>query len=101
MLPRPFPATYASPERTSGISADRATANGGPNALRTYSSGINASNGTPGSANSASRAARIRSQLTMTRRRGYRSAYAARNGPPTTLGSHADEYATAANNPDP
>jgi hypothetical protein len=72
----------------SGVIAARADSNGGANIVVAKSSPTRASSGTPGTAMTATSTVRTASQVTMTVRRGRRSATSARKSPPITHGRY-------------
>ncbi len=68
------------------MTAARADSNGGANIVTANNSATRAQIGTCGMAMAATRTARTTSQVTITERRGRRSARLARNKPPITQG---------------
>ncbi len=82
------PSTYCSPCKMSGVMEARDDSNGGANMVAANSSTTSAASGTCGSTMAPTRRARTASQVTITERRGYRSASPERNRPPITHGRY-------------
>ena len=78
----------------------RADSNGEANMVAANSSRTSAVTGMPGTVIAATKTARTTSQVTITVRRGRRSARSARNRPPITHGRYPAAYATAASSGD-
>ena len=79
----------------------RADSNGEANMVAANSSRTSAVTGMPGTVIATTKMARTTSQVTITVRRGRRSARSARNSPPITHGRYPAAYATAASSGDP